>query len=277
MSDLYQNVKDMIAPMPQTSTPLRLAMPPKASTADAEAQAWGLDVEADAFFFDVDGTLLDIADHPDGVAVPGSLAADLERLRLRAGGAVALVSGRTVARLDAIFDPLRLVAAGAHGAEMRLQPEGAVERMSPHLPAETRAEAHGVARDLGGLLVEDKGTSLAIHYRARPEARQDLADRLADLAARAPAPLTVLPGHMVFELKHAGRNKGVAIEALMGLDPFAGRRPVFFGDDVTDEAGFAAVRRLGGLPISVGRAFENVDVVLARAADVRALVHRLSL
>lgn len=263
--------------MPQTSTPLRLAMPHKASMADAQTQGLGLDVAADAFFFDVDGTLLDIADHPDGVVVPDSLFADLERLRLRARGAVALVSGRTIARLDAIFDPLRLVAAGAHGAEMRTRPDAAVEQMSPHLPAETRAEALGVARELGGLLVEDKGTSLAIHYRTRPEARTDLEHRLADLATRAPAPLTLLPGHMVFELKHAGRNKGVAIDALMGLDPFAGRRPVFFGDDVTDEAGFAAVRRLGGLPISVGRAFENVDVVLARAADVRALVHRLSL
>lgn len=263
--------------MPQTSTPFRLATPHKASMADAKGQGLDLDVEADAFFFDVDGTLLDLADHPDAVAVPGSLAADLERLRLRASGAVALVSGRTVARLDAIFEPLRLVAAGTHGAEMRLRPDAAVERMSPQLPDEIRVEALGIARELGALVVEDKGTSLAIHYRTRPEARTELGDRLADLAARAPEPLTVLPGHMVFELKHAGRNKGVAIDALMQSPPFAGRRPVFFGDDVTDEAGFAAVRRLGGLPISVGRVFENVDVLLARAADVRALVHRLSL
>ncbi len=245
--------------------------------AEAGSGNWGFDVERDAFFFDVDGTLLDIADHPDGVVVPEGLGADLLRLRERAGGALALVSGRTIARLDAIFAPVRLIAAGAHGAEMRPSLEGDVEHMTPALPAEITRAALDLAHALGDLLVEDKGASLAIHYRTRPSAKRELEQGLSSLARRAVEPLVVLPGHMVFELKPAGRDKGRAIDGLMQIAPFTGRRPVFIGDDVTDEAGFAAVLRHGGLPISVGRAFENVDVVLPRPADVRDLVHRLSL
>lgn len=263
--------------MPHAVSPRIQAPPQEGSVAVGEATLEGLDAATHAFFFDVDGTLLDIADHPDAVVLPGELASDLDRLRMRAGGAVALVSGRTVERLDSIFHPLRLVAAGAHGSEMRVRPDAEVERMSPTISAHIRAEALGLARELGDLLVEDKGASLAIHYRTRPEVRQDLGERLAALATAAPEPLTVLPGHMVFELKHAGRDKGIAIDGLMQTRPFAGRRPVFIGDDVTDESGFSAVRRHGGLPISVGRPFESVDVVLARPADVRALVHRWSL
>ncbi|QTL03782.1 trehalose-phosphatase [Aquabacter sp. L1I39] len=263
--------------MPHAASPRHQTSMSQGSDATEEEGLEGLNASAHAFFFDVDGTLLDIADHPDGVIVPADLAADLNRLLERAGGAVAFVSGRTVERLDAIFHPLRLPAAGAHGAEMRIRSDAETERISPQLSPAIRAQVLRTARELGDLLVEDKGASLAIHYRSRADAKQELGHRLEAIAELAADPLTVLPGHMVFELKHSGRDKGVAIEALLGTSPFHGRRPVFIGDDVTDEAGFAAVRRHGGLSIAVGRPFENVDVVLAGPANVRALVHRLSL
>lgn len=263
--------------MTNAPAPLRTAQPSGLSAIPAEANGLRLDPAADAFFFDVDGTLIDIADHPDAVVVPPALMGHLERLHQRSDGAVALVSGRTVERLDALFAPLRLPAAGAHGAEMRLTPHAPTERMAPAFSQTLRAEALSIARSLGDLFVEDKGASLAIHYRARPEVKARLGQRLAALAAGAVEPLTVLPGHFVFELKSARRDKGIAIDAFLQMPPFAGRRPVFIGDDVTDEAGFAAVRLQGGIPISVGRAFETVDVVLPRPADVRALVHRLSI
>lgn len=263
--------------MTNSPAPLRTAQPSGLSAIRAEANGLGLDPAADAFFFDVDGTLIDIADHPDAVVVPCELVSHLERLHQRSGGAVALVSGRTVERLDALFAPLRLPTAGAHGSEMRPMPHAPTERMAPPLSSTVRTEALAIAESLGDLLVEDKGSSLAIHYRAAPAVKAQLGERLAELAANAVEPLKVLPGHFVFELKSARRDKGVAIDTFMQAPPFAGRRPIFIGDDVTDEAGFAAVRRKGGIPISVGRAFENVDLVLPRPADVRALVHRLSI
>lgn len=263
--------------MSNSPTLLRKDLSRKGEGRSEDASDLGLDPGSDAFFFDVDGTLIDIAEHPDAVVVPAALTDALERLLARSSGAVALVSGRSVARLDALFAPLRLVAAGAHGAELRRQPEGKVEQMSPSLPAQTRAEALALAAACGDLFVEDKGPSIAIHYRSRPEVKDVLGERLKGLAARAPEPLSVLPGHFVFELKHAGRDKGVAIDGLMEEAPFSGRRPVFFGDDVTDAAGFDAVLRRGGVPVSVGRAFEHVNVVLVRPSDVRALVHRLSI
>jgi trehalose 6-phosphate phosphatase len=205
-----------------------------------------------ALFLDVDGTLLSIADTPQAVRVEPTLLALLDRLRGSCDGALALVSGRRLADLDTLFDPLHLPAAGLHGMERRaadgtlvkaVLPDEAVARIRPVLAA------YAAARP--GLLLEDKGRSLALHYRLAPAEGEGIL-RLADrLAAAAGGALRIIDGRKVVEIQPWGSDKGKAIAAFMAEPPFRGRRPVFAGDDTTDEDGFAAVNALGGLSIKV--------------------------
>lgn len=223
-----------------------------------------------AFFLDVDGTLIELAAHPDAVRVPAGLIDILARLDARCGGAVALVSGRTIARLDALLSPLRLAAAGVHGAEMRRAGAPAVQ-CRPPLAARLRDRILALAAASGGLLVEDKGAALAVHYRTRPELSVPLRAALDALVA-GEEQVVVLPGHFVYEVKGAGCDKGTAVADLLAGGPFRGRVPVFVGDDVTDEAGFHAAAAHGGLAVSVGRAVPGADAVLDTPGDVRAVL-----
>ncbi|OYX05393.1 MAG: trehalose-phosphatase [Rhizobiales bacterium 32-66-8] len=233
-----------------------------------------LSPEAYAFFFDVDGTLLDIAPKPDGVKVPADLLSDLQRLHAATDGAVALVSGRAIANLDALFHPVRFPASGIHGAELRVSSEAAISLSSEALPDSLRAALAALPSDMPAVLVEDKGAAVAVHYRAEPDLGPDLKQIIEGLVAPHPG-LGILAGHFVFEVKPTGHDKGAAVHAFMRDPPFADRTPVFIGDDVTDEAGFAAVRALGGTAISIGRRFENVEIMLSEPGDVRALVRNL--
>jgi trehalose 6-phosphate phosphatase len=205
-----------------------------------------------ALFLDVDGTLLSIAAQPDGVHVSAELCDLLERLQHRLEGAVALISGRSLEDLDRLFAPLVLPAAGVHGLERR------DSRGYCHVPDETdglaalRQPLHDFAARHEGLLLEDKGSALALHYRAAPERRGEAEGLVQDLLAKAPSPLHLTHGKMVLEIRAGGADKGTAIAAFMAEAPFAGRIPVFIGDDVTDEDGFRSVNRLGGLSIRVG-------------------------
>lgn len=204
-------------------------------------------------FLDVDGTLLDIAARPDGVVVPASLREALAALSQDLDGAVALVSGRTVADIDRLFAPLRLRASGVHGAEMRLDPEGGVHVANEHrLPPDAVAALRAIAGRYMGTLVEDKQFSVAVHYRATPESgpalRKDLDVFVASTGGQG---CRILPGHMVFEVKRMGFDKGVAIASFQSRPPFQGRRPIFIGDDVTDLPGFERVSALGGFAYSV--------------------------
>lgn len=234
-----------------------------------------LDPKTTAFFFDVDGTLIDIASHPDAVEVPASLISHLEMLATRADGAVALVSGREADVLDRLFTPLTLPLSGVHGAQMRAKPGEPLSSVMAPLDEGVRAALCKLTEAFDELHIEDKGFSVALHYRNRPAIAAELEEAIARVIAPQARSLTVLPGRMVFEVKHRGHDKGVAVRAFMAEAPFAGRTPVFFGDDVTDEAGFAAVRELGGLAISVGRRLPGADVVLSDAEMVRALIRRL--
>lgn len=248
--------------------------------ADANLQTtWPLlsatvDPATHAFFLDVDGTLLEIAPHPDAVEVPEGLAGTLETLARLAGGALALVSGRTVERLDALFAPVVLPVAGSHGAELRLSPGAPVER-ADDLDRSLVAELHQVAARFGGVFTEDKGPAFAVHYRTRPELKPELLQALGDLLQGRPD-LALLAGHFVFEIKPAGRDKGTAIRAFMSHPPFAGRIPVFVGDDVTDEAGFHAVSQAGGLAVAVGTPRAGAHEVLPDPAAVRAFLTHLA-
>ena len=222
-------------------------------------------------FFDVDGTLLDIAERPELVQVPDRLKADLGILNDGTSGALALVSGREVKTLDRLFTPLRLRASGVHGAELRFDPQlSPVVNRDNLLPPRLVEELRDATADLPGTLVEDKGYSAAVHYRRAPEVASMLAGRIDAILARGEVDgLRAMPGHMVFDLKRVTFDKGKAIARFMDTAPFLGRRPVFIGDDVTDEPGFAAVVERGGYAFSVGQARQGASDVFPDPQSVR--------
>lgn len=209
--------------------------------------------DAVALFLDVDGTLLEIEDEPEAVSVPETLRRVLDAVHGASGGALALVSGRPLEQLDRLFAPLCLSAAGLHGLERRNLVAGTTRaEPKPALFEQARERLAAFAAARPGVLLEDKGLTLAIHYRGAPDQREAALQVVRDLADESAGALIVLEGKMVFELKPPGANKGHAIEAFLEEAPFAGRRPVFVGDDVTDEAGFQVVNAVGGVSIRVG-------------------------
>lgn len=206
-----------------------------------------------ALFLDVDGTLLDIESHPGDVRAGPQLREILGRVGRAVGGALALVSGRSIASLDRIFTPLVLPAAGLHGLERRgpdgrvHYPEGFVARMS-----DVRQRLTRFVESRPGLLLEDKGAAMALHFRNAPRLEDESRQAMQAAAGALGDDFHVQQGKMVLELKPTGEDKGTAIRAFMTESPFAGRVPVFIGDDVTDEDGFRVVNELGGHSVRVG-------------------------
>ncbi len=209
---------------------------------------------SDALFLDVDGTLLDLAPTPAEVRVDAELFGLLPGLHCALDGACALVSGRALSDLDELFPGLALPAAGQHGCERR-DAQGTLHLHAPDRGTLARLGAlfADFATRHEGLLLEDKGATLALHYRLAPQlaakVRQTMEAALADEPGAA---LCLQPGKMLIEIRPDKRDKGAAIRDFMGEMPFAGRRPVFVGDDHGDEHGFAVVRRLGGYGVKVG-------------------------
>jgi trehalose 6-phosphate phosphatase len=222
-----------------------------------------------AYFFDIDGTLVDIAGTPDSVHLDRELCHLIERLHRSAGGAVALISGRTIADIDRLFPGEHLPAAGQHGIERR-DAAGRVSRHSfpsSQLPWARRRLAEAVAAH-PGLLLEDKGLSLALHYRLAPQLAGYSHRLVRSVQARLGSAYCVQAGKRIIEVKPAGKDKGVAVREFMQEEPFAGRMPVFVGDDATDEYGFAMVNRLHGQSVKVGA---GQTVARWRLPDVRAV------
>jgi trehalose 6-phosphate phosphatase len=230
-----------------------------------------------AFFFDFDGTLVEIASTPDGVLVPPALLDSLAALRRLSNGAVAIVSGRGIDSIDAFLRMPDLPVAGLHGAERR-DARGDVVRVGFDDERLTRMER--VLADLvkahPGMLLEMKAASLALHYRNAPFAEaiaREAAERLVSEHADA---YVLQPGKMVYEIKPKDVDKGRAVAAFLDEPPFAGRMPVFAGDDLTDEKGFAAVNARNGLSIKVGAgetvARSRVDSVSAFLAWLASIV-----
>jgi len=223
-------------------------------------------------FLDVDGTLLDIAPTPDGVFVDPSLRDLLFRLREAFGGAVALVSGRPLANLDELFRLGPWPAAGLHGSERR----DAAGRTHVSVPdcdrlALVRAAMRRFVAEMPGVLLEDKGCALALHYRAAPEAEWTLRRAMEDWVARLAPDFHFIDGKRVFEIKPVAANKGAAIRAFLREPPFAGRTPMFLGDDFTDLDGFMCVELAGGLSIAVGDPM-TARLHLASPREVRAFL-----
>ena len=224
-----------------------------------------------SLFLDFDGTLVQLAERPDAVQVEQTLLDLLSRLQLSMGGRVALLSGRAVADIRSWLHPLRFPVAGSHGLErVHVDTElAAVGRPAKMEQAITLFEEVAAAHP--GVLVEDKPFGLALHYRLAPSAElvcRDAAERAAQVTG-----LELQPGKMVFELKPSGSSKGLALEQFMEEEPFMGTRPVFLGDDLTDENGFAAARRLGGAGVLVGP--ERPTTAGYRLPDVSAVHHWL--
>jgi trehalose 6-phosphate phosphatase len=230
-----------------------------------------------AFFLDIDGTLIDIAPTPDAVVVPPTLPIMLKRLSARAGGAVALVSGRSIETIDRLLAPARLPLGALHGAEMRF-PDGRIV-LAPESQALDNARRRLAAFVAAhpGVLLEDKGPALAIHYRTAPRLRDAVEAEVRAAAAAAGDAFIVQPGKMVLELRPAGFSKGSALSTLMSQPAFAGRRPLAVGDDVTDEAMFEAALQAGGSALRVGTAEGDslARVAFDRPAAVRDWISRL--
>jgi trehalose 6-phosphate phosphatase len=224
-----------------------------------------------AFFLDIDGTLLDIEGHPDHVRI-GRAELDLvDGLYRATHGALALVSGRPLAGIDVLFHPLKLPIAGQHGAERR---DARGKRHRHRFPVEALHRAAAPVRKFAarneGLVFEDKGASVALHYRLAPQLEAAAKAVVEDAARSAGGAIEVQVGKMVFELKPAGVDKGAAIERFMHDEPFVGRIPVFLGDDVTDEYGFRVVNRLKGHSIKVGSGATDARWRLANPAAAKA-------
>jgi trehalose 6-phosphate phosphatase len=230
-----------------------------------------------AFLLDIDGTLLDLAPTPREVWVPPGLAKTLNRLVQRTNGALALVSGRSLNDIDLIFAPDIFPAVGGHGAEMRIETDNeAVASHAPPMDKELKRRLAAIAKLSPGILLEDKGYSLALHYRLAPHAEKAIYAAVSLIRADLPnAPIEVLPGKCVCEIKHSGFTKASGVLELMTHEPFKGRRPLFIGDDVTDESVFAIMPDLEGLAFSVGRRAKGVNGHFDAPSDVREFLAHL--
>jgi trehalose 6-phosphate phosphatase len=227
------------------------------------------DFDSSALLLDLDGTLLDLAATPDAVVVPPRLVADLRTLRTRLQDALAVVTGRPGAQVDALLGDAPYAVAGEHGGVIRHAPGQAWQHAKlPEPPTASCEAGAAIAAAHPGSLLEPKSRGFVLHYRAAPEHGPALGRALQALVAGMPG-FAVMPAHMAWEVKPLGADKGTAVVALMRDPPFAGRLPIFIGDDVTDEDGMAAARLLGGAGLRVQDAFGTAQGVrnwLARAA-----------
>lgn len=228
-----------------------------------------------AVLLDIDGTLLDLAPTPREVWVPPGLAKTLKQLHQRTNGALAMVSGRSLNDIDLIFAPDVFPAVGGHGAEMRLEADADAVSVPP-MDKELKRRLAGIAKLSPGILLEDKGYSLALHYRLAPHAEKAIYEAVSLIRADLPnAPIEVLPGKAVCEIKRSGFTKATGVKELMTHEPFKGRRPIFIGDDVTDESVFAIMPDFAGLAFSVGRRARGVAGHFDAPSDVREFLSHL--
>jgi trehalose 6-phosphate phosphatase len=234
-----------------------------------------LDLGRSAILLDVDGTILDLAPTPREVWVPPELHRSLERLRTQ--GAVALVSGRSLHELDLIFAPLELAGIGCHGAELRPAPGLPIESIAIQPLDEDIKRRFAVIKELApGILLEDKGFSLALHYRLAPQFEAGVLEEVAAIEATlAPETIEILRGKWVVEIKPQGFTKASGVAALMKYPQFAGRRPIFIGDDITDESVFPIIPDYSGYCFSVGREVSGTDGQFDSPDSVRAWLKRI--
>src|SRR5450755_4945 len=266
--------KDLVAVPLQEDGPSPEKTSPNAISAPSD---FARRLEECAILLDIDGTLLDLAPTPREVWVPPGLARTLNGLIEKTAGALALVSGRSLNDIDLIFAPEQFPAVGGHGAEMRLSfDREAVATHAPPMDQELKRRLAAIAKLSPGILLEDKGYSLALHYRLAPHAEKAIYEAVSVIRADLPnAPIEVLPGKCVCEIKHSGFTKASGVRELMMREPFRSRRPLFIGDDVTDESVFAIMPDYDGFAFSVGRRARGVAGHFDSPSDVRAFLASL--
>ncbi|HEX4736115.1 MAG TPA: trehalose-phosphatase [Allosphingosinicella sp.] len=230
-----------------------------------------LSLAGTALFLDFDGTLVELAEAPDLIEIPETLPPLLERLQARLEGRLAIVSGRAIADLERHLGRVACAVSGSHGFELRLADGRSLAGTAPERLAAVRHEVARFAAGAPGLLVEEKPAGIAIHYRRAPQEEGRVAAFLAGLAERAG--LVLQRGKMVVELRPPGADKGEALKRMMTEPPFAGARPLFVGDDLTDEHAFAAAAALGGAGVLVGASRETA--ARWRLADVASVARWL--
>jgi trehalose 6-phosphate phosphatase len=235
------------------------------------------DLRKCAILLDIDGTILDLAPSPQQVWVPPGLRRTLARIDDLTGGAMALVSGRSLSDIDLIFSPLQLAAIGGHGAEMRTSSDATPYLRATPLAAALKRKLASITELGPGILAEDKDYSLALHYRLAPDMETELRDAVETICAQAPhGTIEILPGKQVIEIKPAGINKAEAVRELMSFPPFTGRNPIFIGDDTTDEPVFGVIAKFGGLAFSVGRIMADSNGHFDKPESVRAWLTRVA-
>jgi trehalose 6-phosphate phosphatase len=228
-----------------------------------------VDFSRNALLFDVDGTLLDLASRPEDVLVPPKLRENLARLNTLCSGAVGLVSGRKLAIIDRLFLPLSLTTVGAHGAELQRKPGGPIEQCAPPLSERVRK----AFADLGALdpriVVEDKTYTLAFHYRAARDRAAELIERARECLKPFEPQFVMLCGKDIVEIKSGAFSKGTALRRLLANAPFKGRRPIYCGDDTTDEDAFRILAEFGGTGVSVGQRMAGAAYEVPAPVDIR--------
>jgi trehalose 6-phosphate phosphatase len=238
-------------------------------TVPAASLAVGLPAHA-ALLLDLDGTLLDIAPTPAAVVVPPGLLPALRRLRTALDDALAVVSGRPIGQVEALLDGAPYAVAGEHGGAIRHAPGAALKRPDlPPVPDFWLEQAEHAAARYPGVLLERKAHGFVLHYRLAPAAGPALHQALRSILDGDAALFGLMPALMAWEVKPLAADKGMAVQRLMARPPFAGRVPVYVGDDVTDEDGMRAARQLGGIGL-------RVQDSVGDAAGVRAWLAALA-
>ena len=216
-----------------------------------------------ALLLDLDGTLIEFAPTPDAVIIPPDLPASLRALRVRLHDAVAVVTGRPIAQVDALLGDAPYAVAGEHGTALRRRPDAMIEHVPlPALPPDWPARGQAAAAAHDGALYETKAHGFVLHFRRAPDAGPALQAAAAAILANHPD-FMLMQANMAWEIKPRAADKGEAVRALMSQPPFAGRLPVYIGDDITDEDGIRAAQALGGLGLRMQDAFGTPAAVRA--------------
>lgn len=217
---------------------------------------------------DLDGTLIDIAPTPDSVVVPPDLPSTLLRLRADLDDALAIVTGRRIAEVDALLPGIPYAVAGEHGGALRTAPDANERHIQvPPVPQAWFTAAEALIAAHPGTILERKSRSFVLHFRLAPDAGPIFHRVLTDMLAGS-ATHRIGAAHMAWEVKPLGIDKGGAVLALMAQPPFVGRVPVFIGDDVTDEDGMRAARDLGGIGLRVQECFTDAAGVRRWLSDL---------